>query len=142
MLTLRGDRRSRPAARTATIYRPEARLGTGFIDAVSADDLGRLPDRNVAEALDRLAGVSLTVDQGEGRFVAIRGLSSSLNNFTINGASAGTPETEGGGRRVPLDVIGGELLDAVEVVKVPTPDMEAQGVGGTINLITRRTLRS
>ena len=107
-----------------------------FIDAVSADDLGRLPDRNVAEALDRLAGVSLTVDQGEGRFVAIRGLNSSLNNFTINGAPAGTPEAEGGGRRVPLDVIGGELLEAVEVVKVQTPDMDAQGIGGTINLIT------
>jgi TonB-dependent receptor len=112
------------------------REAAGFIDAVSSDDIGRLPDRNVAEALDRLAGVSLTVDQGEGRFVAIRGLSSSLNGFTINGTSAGTPEMEGGGRRVPLDVVGSGLVDAVEVVKVPTPDMEGQGVGGTINLIT------
>lgn len=107
-----------------------------FIDAVSADDMGRLPDRNVAEALDRLPGISLTFDQGEGRFAAIRGLHSSLNHFTINGMAAGSPEVEGGGRRVPLDVIGGELLEAIEVVKVQLPDMDAQGIGGTINLIT------
>ena len=107
-----------------------------FVDAVSADEIGRLPDRNVAEALARLAGVSLTTDQGEGRFVAIRGVNSSLNHFTINGVAAGTPEAEGGGRRVPFDVIGGELLAAVEVVKVQTPDMDAQGIGGTINVIT------
>ncbi|MGH8186326.1 MAG: TonB-dependent receptor plug domain-containing protein, partial [Steroidobacteraceae bacterium] len=105
-------------------------------DAVSADDMGRLPDRNVAEALDRIAGVSLSFDQGEGRFAAIRGLHSSLNHFTINSMAAGSPEVEGGGRRVPLDVIGGELLEAVEVVKVQSPDMDAQGIGGTINVIT------
>lgn len=105
------------------------------VERVSADELGRLPDRNLAEAVGRLAGVSLTLDQGQGRFVAIRGLNSSLNHFTINGMSAGSPEAEGGGRRVPLDVIGGELVEAVEVVKVPTPDMDGQGIGGTINAV-------
>jgi TonB-dependent receptor len=112
------------------------RTAEHFVEAVFADNIGRLPDRNVAEALDGLPGVSLSLDHGEGRFVAIRGLNSSLNNFTINGSSAGSPEVEGGGRRVPLDVIGGELLTAVEVVKVQTPDMDAQGIGGTINVIT------
>ena len=129
-IVVRGQRLAQQ--RSIDRKREAARL----IDAVSADEIGQLPDRNVAEALDRLPGVSLTVDQGEGRFVAIRGLNSSLNNFTINGTWAGTPEVEGGGRRVPLDVIGSGLLEAVEVVKVQTPDMEAQGVGGTINLIT------
>jgi TonB-dependent receptor len=105
------------------------------VERVSADEMGRLPDRNLAEAVGRLAGVSLTLDQGQGRFVAIRGLNSSLNNFTINGMSAGSPEAEGGGRRVPLDAIGGELVEAVDVVKVQTPDMDAQGIGGTINVV-------
>lgn len=111
------------------------RNASRFIDSVSADDIGRLPDKNAAEALDRLAGISITVDQGEGRFVSIRGVNPALNNFTIDGVNAGSPEADGGGRQVPLDVIGSEMLSAIEVVKVHTPDMDAQGVGGTINVV-------
>jgi TonB-dependent receptor len=111
------------------------RVSPSVVERVSADDMGKLPDRNLAEAVGHLAGTSLTLDQGQGRFVAIRGLHSSINHFTINGMSAGSPEAEGGGRRVPLDVIGGELVEAVEVVKIRTPDMDGQGIGGTINVV-------
>lgn len=113
------------------------RNSDAFIDAVSSDDIGRLADKNAAEALDRIAGVSITVDQGEGRFVSIRGVNPSLNNLTINGISAGSPEADGGGRQAPLDVIGGELLQSIEVVKVQTPDMDGQGIGGTVNVVTK-----
>jgi len=109
------------------------RLSAAILDAVSSDEIGNLPHRNSAEAIEALAGVSLAYDQGEGRFVTIRGASPNLNNVTINGISAGTPE--GDGRTVPLDVIGGELLSTIEVIKAVTPDMDAQGVGGTINVV-------
>lgn len=109
----------------------------GIVDAVSADDIGRLPDKNAAEALDRLPGISITVDQGEGRYVSIRGIDPTLNNMTIDGVNAGSPESDQGGRLVPLDVISGDLLSRIEVVKVQTPDMDAQGIGGTINIVSK-----
>ena len=109
------------------------RLSDAILDAVSSDEIGRLPNRNSAEAIESLPGVSLSYDQGEGRFVSIRGASPNLNNVTINGITAGTPE--GDGRTVPLDVIGGELLSSIEVIKAVTPDMDAQSIGGTVNVI-------
>ena len=112
------------------------RNAIGVVDAISADDIGRLPDKNAAEAVDRLPGVSISTDQGEGRYVMIRGVSPSLNNLTINGQSAGSPD-EGGGRASPLDVVGGDLLQSIEVIKTPTPDMDGQGIGGTVNVVTR-----
>lgn len=107
-----------------------------IVDVVSTDDLGRLPDKNAAEAVDRLPGVSITVDQGEGRFVSIRGINPTLNNLTINGVNAGSPEADDGGRLSPLDVLGSELLRSIEVIKVQTPDLDAQGIGGTVNVTT------
>ncbi len=112
------------------------RNAIGVVDAISADDMGRLPDKNAAESVDRLPGVSVTTDQGEGRYVVIRGVSASLNNLTINGVSAGSPESDGGGRAAPLDVVGGDMLNGIEVIKTPTSDMDGQGIGGTVNVKT------
>jgi TonB-dependent receptor len=105
-----------------------------ILDAVSADDLGRLPDRNTAEALARLPGVSITQDQGEGRYVSIRGASPNLNAITINGLAIGTVEENS--RQVPLDILGGELLGGLSVVKAVTPDLEANAIGGYIDVKT------
>lgn len=106
------------------------------IDALGIDELGQLPDKNVGESLNRLPGVSMLVEKGEGRFVQIRGINPGLNNVTINGVSLGSPEQEGGGRGAPLDVISGSVLGGVQVIKTPTPDMDAQGIGGTVNVDT------
>ena len=76
------------------------RNAIGVVDVISADDIGKLPVKNAAEAVNRLPGVSISTDQGEGRYVIIRGVSASLNNLTINGQSAGSPD-EGGGRASP-----------------------------------------
>ena len=108
-----------------------------IIEALGADELGQLPDKNVGESLNRLAGVSMLVEKGEGRYVQIRGINPSLNNVTINGANLGSPETEGGGRNTPLDIIAGGVLGSVQVIKAPTPDMDAQGIGGTVNVDTK-----
>ena len=110
---------------------------TAVIDAISADDLGRLADKNVAENLERLPGVGLFYDQGEGRYVSIRGFDSSLSNVTLNGVELGNPDGLASEPRIPLDVVGGQLLSRLEVVKVVTPDMDAQGIGGSVNLVTQ-----
>lgn len=107
----------------------------GVVDVAAADEIGRLPDRNVAEVVERLPGVGVTYDQGEGRYVAIRGVPSELNNYTVNGVEIGNPD--GLTRALPLDVVSGQLLNRVEVYKVKTADLDGQGIGGTINLVTQ-----
>ena len=109
------------------------RQAIAVVDVAAADDIGRLPDRNVAEVIERLPGVGVTYDQGEGRYVAVRGLPSDLNNYTINGIEVGNPD--GLDRKLPLDIISGQLLNRVEVIKVKTADLDGQGIGGTINLV-------
>ena len=71
------------------LARDEKRSSPNIIDVVSADAMGRFPDANAAEALRRIPGVSLEIDQGEGRFVVIRGVDASLNNVTLNGQIVG-----------------------------------------------------
>jgi TonB-dependent receptor len=111
------------------------RNAIGVVDVSASDEIGRLPDRNVAEVVEHLPGVGVTYDQGEGRYVAIRGVPSALNGYTLNGMQIGN--TDGTTRALPLDIISGQLLNRVEVSKVKTADMDGQGIGGTINLVTQ-----
>lgn len=107
------------------------------VDALAADDIGRLPDRNIGDALSRLPGVSTDQFEGEARFINIRGLDSSLNNLTIDGATITTDDDRGrDGRRAALDGISTSGIAIVEVAKTLTPDMDGTGIGGAINLIT------
>ncbi len=99
-------------------------------DAVSSDSMGVYPDKNVAESLQRLPGVSVTRDQGEGRFVVVRGLDANLNSVSIDGVSVGTPEDSS--RAAPLDVIPSDSTERLRVVKSPTPDMPGDAIGGAI----------
>lgn len=102
------------------------------LSVVSSDGIGQLPDQNAAEALQRLPGISIQRDQGEGRFVAIRGIDPNLNNVTINGLNVPSPEA--GVRSVAMDVIPSELISSLEVSKTITPDMDANAVGGSIEV--------
>ncbi len=111
------------------------RESVSVIDAISADEIGRLADKNVAENLERLPGVGVAYDQGEGRYVSVRGTPAQLNNVTLNGVEVGNPD--GDSRALPLDVISGQLLKRIEVVKAVTPEYDAQGIGGTINLVSQ-----
>jgi len=99
-------------------------------DAVSSDAMGVYPDKNVAESLQRLPGVSVTRDQGEGRFVVIRGLDATLNSVSVDGIAIGTPEDSS--RAAPLDVIPSDSTERLRVVKSPTPDMPGDAIGGAI----------
>ncbi|MDN4503046.1 TonB-dependent receptor [Alteromonadaceae bacterium BrNp21-10] len=106
------------------------RVADSIKSIVSADAIGQFPDQNVAEALQRLPGLSIERDQGEGRFVGIRGIDPNLNNVTINGLNVPSPEA--GVRSVALDVIPSELVQGLEVSKSVTSDMDGDAIGGSI----------
>lgn len=101
---------------------------------VRNDGIGRLPDKNAAEALQRLPGVSIERDQGEGRYVRVRGLGPDLNAVTINGSLVPSPES--GRRAVMLDVLPSALIGSASVIKTLTPDMDANSLGGTVDIKT------
>ena len=104
-------------------------------NVVSSDMIEQFPDQNVADAIQRLPGVALETDHGEGRYVQIRGAEAQLNTTTLNGIRIPSPEdTE---RKVSLDVIPSFLLGGIELVKAITPDMDADAIGGAVNLITK-----
>ncbi|MGH8242426.1 MAG: TonB-dependent receptor [Steroidobacteraceae bacterium] len=103
-------------------------------DSITADDAGKLPDRNAAETLSRVPGISVTTDQGEGRYVNVRGIDAALSNVTVDGQIIGSPE--GDTRRVALDTVPADVLSKLEVIKAVTPDMDGNSIGGTINLVT------
>lgn len=102
---------------------------------IAADQIGRFPDPNAAEALQRVPGVNIERDQGEGRYVSIRGLAPQFTNTSINGEQIPSPEADV--RFVALDAIPSDQLASIEVSKALTPDMDGDAIGGSINLITR-----
>lgn len=110
----------------------DQRKSDSIRSVVHADAIGQLPDDNAAEALQRIPGVSVERDQGEGRFVRVRGLGSDLNSVTINGTLVPAPEDDR--RAVALDVLPSELIQSLSVVKTLTPDMDANSLGGTIEV--------
>ncbi|MEC5161233.1 MULTISPECIES: TonB-dependent receptor [unclassified Janthinobacterium] len=105
-----------------------------IVSVVSSDDIGGLPDKNAAEALARLPGVAVQRDQGEGRYVTVRGLGPDLNAVTINGALVPSPEA--GRRAVALDVLPAGLIRSLEVSKTLTPEMDANSLGATVEVKT------
>ncbi|MDT7525477.1 TonB-dependent receptor [Pseudidiomarina sp. GXY010] len=104
----------------------------GIINVVKKDDMGKLQDDSVSDALQRIPGLSVERDQGEGRFIRIRGLAPDLNSVSYNGTQLAAPEA--GRRAVALDVIPSDLLESIEVNKTLTPDMAAGSLGGNIEL--------
>ena len=110
----------------------EQRSADSIKSVVHADGVAQLPDQNVAEAAQRLPGISIERDQGEGRFVSVRGLGPDLNSVTINGTLVPSPESER--RAVALDVLPSELVQSLSVIKTLTPDMDANSLGGTVDV--------
>lgn len=113
----------------------EQRSAEGLRNIVASDEIGNFPDQNAAEALQRIPGIALYRDQGEGRYVVVRGVNYALNSVTLNGEKLASPEE--GDRGIALDVIPADALAAVEVSKVATPDMDGEGLGGQVNIRTK-----
>jgi len=122
------------AAKALNIQRSAANVK----NVVSSDAIGQFVDRNAAEALQRLPGISIEDSQGEGKFVIIRGADPSLNQVAIDGVYSATPEEDG--RTTALNIISIDQLESIEVTKSWLPDMSANFIGGSINLITRSAL--
>ncbi len=110
------------------------RSADGISDVLTRDAIGQFPDQNVAESLRRLPGINVLNDQGEGRFVAVRGLDPNLNATSLNGVRI--PAPEGDIRAVALDVISSEIIESIEVKKSLTPDMDADTIGASIEIQT------
>jgi TonB-dependent receptor len=105
-----------------------------LISVLSGDEIRSLPNFNAAEAAGRIPGVSLERDEGEGKFVQVRGTEPRLSNVTIDGAHV--PGTEAD--RIPkLDDVPSDLLAAIQVSKTLTADMDADAIGGSVNLATK-----
>jgi len=120
------------AIQSASLSRERAAINN--INVLSADAIGQFPDDNVAEALQRVSGLSIQRDQGEGRFVTIRGANANFNTTTVNGLRIPGPEDDS--RAVNLDVVSADLVESVEVSKSLTPDQDADAVGGNIEIST------
>ncbi|MCR9100393.1 MAG: TonB-dependent receptor [bacterium] len=103
---------------------------------VSADRIQELPDVNAAEAIARLPGIGINRSGGEGQKIVIRGMEPKFAAITVNGVSL--PSNSGTDRSVDLSLISPELLDGIEVFKSPLPDMDAEAIGGTVNLKLRK----
>ncbi len=103
------------------------------IGVIDSDALGNFADINVAESLRRISGIMVENDQGEGRYVTVRGMNTDLNAMTINGVSTASPEDR---RGIILDGVPSDLLDSMTVYKTLTPNLDADTIGGAIDLET------
>lgn len=106
-------------------------------NVISSDQVGRFPDANIGDALKRVPGITMQNDQGEARNIIVRGLAPSLNSVTLNGDRI--PSAEGDNRNVQMDLIPADMISTIEVSKTLTSDMDADAIGGSVNLITRAT---
>lgn len=114
-----------------------ARRYDGVVQVISADAIGKLPDSNIADALDRLPSVYRISDQGEGRYLSLRGVSQMLDTVTFNGVTIAASDTDGrSGRAAPLDVLSASAISEVEIHNVITPDLDAGAIGGLIDVRT------
>ncbi|MBU2884219.1 TonB-dependent receptor [Gilvimarinus agarilyticus] len=104
-------------------------------DGISAEDLGKFPDNNIADSLQRVPGVAIDRDGGEGRFVSIRGLGPDFTAVQINGR---TPASENEERAFSFDTLASELVSTVDVFKTSAPGLKEGGLGGTIDIVTAR----
>ncbi len=112
------------------------RFSSEIMDSISSEDIGQLPDENIAEALQRVTGVQMSrSSDGEGTSIQIRGISD--NNVEINGQAA---SGSSGDRNINFQDLSSELFSGIEVLKTSTAKRIEGSLGGTVNLKTRRPL--
>ncbi|WP_374471119.1 TonB-dependent receptor [Phenylobacterium sp.] len=122
------------------------REAQSVVEVISAEDVGKFPDKNVAESLQRVTGVTITRDFGEGERVAIRGTAPNLNLTLLNGHSVATADwfildQLNASRSFNFLMLPSEVVGQVQVFKSPQADLEEGGIGGTVNVVTRRPLQ-
>lgn len=113
------------------------RNAVGVVDSIASEDLGKLPDQNVAESLQRIAGVTIERNRGEGRYVSVRGFGPKFNAVTVNGR---TLATDNNGREFSFDVLPSEIVSGADVYKSPQANINGASIGATIDVRTLRPL--
>ncbi len=117
----------------------------GQVDVILAEDIGKFPDLNLAESLQRIPGVAITRDAGEGRNISVRGLGPQFTRIRMNGvealATGGGTDASGGvnrGRGFDFNVFASELFNSLAVTKTSSADMDEGSLGATVDLRTAR----
>ena len=114
----------------------QQKTNSNITNIVAADQIGRFPDANIGDAIKRIPGITMQNDQGEARDIIIRGMAPELNSVMINGERI--PSAEGDNRRIQMDLIPADMIQTIEVNKSVLPDMDADAIGGAVNLVTRK----
>ena len=141
-VVLRVASQSQEIVVTATQARGETeainqeRTSSNILDVLPAKLITSLPNANIADAVGRLPSVTLERDEGEGKYVQIRGTEPRLSNLTIDGV--GVPSPEGGVRQVKLDTIPADLVQSVQIYKTLEADQPGDAIGGSVNLETKK----
>lgn len=123
----------RPAAEAEAINREIT--ADNLVQVLPADVIRSLPNANMADALGRLPSVTLERDEGEGKYVQVRGTEPRLTNATIDGVNVPSPESFA--RQVKFDAIPADIVESVEINKTLQANMDGDGIGGSVNLVTK-----
>ncbi|HEY6252264.1 MAG TPA: TonB-dependent receptor, partial [Candidatus Angelobacter sp.] len=113
----------------------EEKTADNILNVLPAEVITSLPNANVADAVGRMPGVTLERDEGEGKYVQIRGTEPRLANLTIDGVEV--PSPEGGVRQVKLDTIPADLVASVQINKTLQANQNGDAIGGSVNLVTK-----
>ncbi len=113
------------------------RRSISIVESVQSEDIGKMPDANIAEALQRVAGIAIDRDGGEGRYVSIRGFGPSFNTVLLNGRDLATSEES---RAFGFDTISSDLVSGINLYKTQASNVPDGGVGGTVDLRTAHAL--
>src|SRR5713101_3332037 len=111
------------------------RTAENIVQVLPERVIASLPNTNIADAVGRVPSVSLERDEGEGKYVQIRGTEPRLSSVTVNGVNLPSPETNV--RNIKLDAVPADLVERIEVFKTLAANQDADGIGGTVNLVTR-----
>jgi TonB-dependent receptor len=114
----------------------EEKVADNILNVLPSEVITSLPNANIADAVGRLPGVTLERDEGEGKYVQIRGTEPRLANLTLDGVEV--PSPEGGVRQVKLDVIPADLIESVQINKTLQANMNGDAIGGSVNLVTKK----
>src|SRR5499427_8436132 len=123
----------RPRGEAGQINRE--RTADNIVQVLSSEVITSLPNANVADALGRLPSVTLERDEGEGKYVQIRGTEPRLSNLTIDGVNVPSPER--GVRQIKLDTLASDLVESIEINKTLQANMDGDGIGGSVNIRTK-----
>ena len=124
---------ARPHGEAESINR--MRTADNIVQVLPAEVITSLPNANIADAVGRLPSVTLERDEGEGKYVQVRGTEPRLTNVTIDGINVPSPEK--GVRQIKLDAVAADLVESVEINKTLQANMDGEGIGGSVNLKTK-----